>query len=451
MYTAPKGTKISADLIKKAIAYNEKNRPEYVRMRDYYKGDHKILKRQRAENLKNNKLVINHAKYITRINVGYLLGHPVEYQAKKFDIEPVLDAYKKQTIRKVDKALGKDCSKYGRAFEYIYVDEENNIKSRLISPFNCVIVYDDTMDHKKLFAIIYESVDEDKGEKTYHGVITVDDFEMRTYTEKLEPKGSRDHSLGYVPVIEYVNNEDEVGDYYDVVSLIDAYNLLQSDRVNDKEQLVDAILMIYGFTLEADQLELLKEHRVMSAPSKNEGAEAEYLVKNLDEEKADILRKRIEDDIHKISMTPNVSDENFIGNSSGVALKYKLLPFEISVSDKEASFESGLKERFTIYNSYLNKLDKQVKLVPSYEVSVIFKKHLPQNDYEMSQTLLNLADLLDKETALSQISFVQDASEVLEKKQKEQEDTYNEESNYGDTTPNGTNPVDNTGNNSATI
>ena len=55
-----------------------------------------------------------------------------------------------------------------------------------------------------------------------------------------------DNLFSMVNVIEYYNNAECQGDFEQVISLIDAYNLLQSDRLNDKEQFVDAILLIKG-------------------------------------------------------------------------------------------------------------------------------------------------------------------------------------------------------------
>lgn len=51
-------------------------------------------------------------------------------------------------------------------------------------------------------------------------------------------------------MIEYRNNEERQGDFEQTIPLIDAYNLLQSDRLTDKENFVDAILVLYGFKLD---------------------------------------------------------------------------------------------------------------------------------------------------------------------------------------------------------
>lgn len=446
MYTVKPKTKITKTAIMKAIDWNEKQRKLFQRLKDYYNGEHDIKKRAKAEGLKNNKIILNYPRYITRINTNYFLGNPVEYKllgtleddtTMASSLEAVQEEYRKQTIKDLDKKISKDGSKYGYSFEYIYADKDNNVVSKKIEPFNCILVRDDTMDHNKLFAIVYEGVEIKQGEKVYKGVFTVDDFELINWSETLTKTTSRDHGFREVPVIEYENNDERVGDYYDVMTLVDALDLLMSDRVNDKEQLVESLMILYGFKLTPEQIKLAREERILSAPKQSEGAKVEYVTKMLNETELEILKKSIVDEIHKISMTPNMTDENFAGNSTGVALKLKLLPFELNVQDKETAFEAGLKERFRIYNSYLNTLDKKVQLIPIHKVDAEFKRGLPQNDYETSQMIANLKGLVSDETLMSQLSFIQDASEETKRVVKQLMEIANAEvPNFGTDEPN---------------
>lgn len=428
MYTIPKDTKIDNKVINDAISYNEKYKDRLKKLADYYMGKHDIINRTREnDGVKNNKVIINHAKYITDTNIGYLLGNPVDYQVGKdendkplYDIQPLLDAYKKQTINDLDSEIAKDVSIFGYQYEYVYTNEESEPRSCEIDNENAIIVYDDTVEHKKLFGLIYRPVYE--GEKfKYWDIIFVDDKKEVHYksTNKVLTKEGqeKDHSFGKVPLICYKNNPEILGDFEPVISLIDAYNLLQSDRVNDKEQLVDAILCLYGMDFDDQQAEQLKEYRMLAnIPS---DAKAEYLVKQLNENEVDVLRKTLETDIHKISMVPNMSDVNFVGNSSGVAIRYKLLAFEQNIKNKERYMEKGLMERFELYNNFLKTMSKMEE-VPIEEVDAVFKRNLPSNDFEISQMINNLSDLVDKETLISQLSFIKDASEIV--KLKEQED-----------------------------
>ena len=425
MYTLPKDTKITNKILIDVIEYNEELKKRYDRLEKYYLGRHDIFERTKEDNgAKNNKVMVNHAKYITDTNVGYLLGNPVDYQVsdnENYDIQPILDAYKKQTINDLDSEIAKDVSIFGLQYEYVYANENAEPRSCEIDNRNAIIVYDDTVEHNKLFGLIYRPVFKGKN-LNYWEVIYLNDKEKilyKLYTNSLKQIGeSEPHAFGKVPLILYKNNPEFLGDFESVISLIDAYNLLQSDRVNDKEQLVDAILCMYGMDFDDEQAEMLKSSRMLAnIPS---DGKVEYLVKTLQESDVDILRETIENDIHKISMVPNMSDENFVGNSSGVAIRYKLLAFEQNIKNKERYMEKGLMERFELYNHFLATKSLMAE-IPVEEVDAIFKRNLPSNDYEISQMINNLSDFLCNETLVSQLSFVKNAKDEVELKKLEED------------------------------
>lgn len=419
MFTVKAGTELTPELVEEAIAYNDKDKQRLDNLANYYLGEHIIKYRTKAEAQMNNKVVVNHAKYITDVNVGYLLGNPVTYKtSKEFNIKPLLDEYNKQVIADLDREIAKDVSVFGKQYELVY-NVDNSPKSKDIDVRNCVLVYDDTIEHKVVFGIIYKRA-EKRGE--FEDILVYDDNFVYNYTQKgrialntIDP-----HYFGEVPIVKYQNNSDEQGDYEQVISLIDAYNVLQSDRINDKEQLVDALLLIYGMQITPEQKELMKASRMMANLPVD--SKVEYLTKQLNELDADTLRRVLEQDIHKISMTPNMSDENFVGNSSGVAIRYKLLAFEQNILGKERSFEAGLKSRFRKYNNYLANL-KKMPFIETHEVDVIFKRNLPRNDFETSQMVNNLSGLVSKATLLSELSFIDDVKEEIETAEEEDVET----------------------------
>ena len=425
-YTLPKDTEINATVIKEAIDYNEKRRERFDTLDRYYIGDQDILHREKPDLLHNNKVMINHAKYIVDTNVGYLLGNPVEYQASdKINIDAVLDCYKKQTMNDNDSEIAKNCAIFGLQYEYVFANEDAEPESAILDVRNTIIAYDNTIKHNKIFAVNYRPIFKKPTDTDpeYYDVIFVDNKVVRNYRLKgdnliLDKEDT--HAFKEVPMIEFVNNKDYLGDFETVVSLIDAYNLIQSDRVNDREQLVDAILCFYGMKFTPEQMAELKEHRMISNIPMD--GKIEYLIKTLNESDTDILRKNIENDIHKISMTPNLADENFANNSSGVAISYKLLAFDQNIKNKERYFERGLMERFRLYNNFLN-TKSSMPIVPTEEVDAIFKRNLPRNDYETSQMILNLQGIVDKELLVSQLSFVRDSKETVELAAKEDETT----------------------------
>lgn len=423
MYTLKRGTALTATIVNAIIDYNESLAGRYEKLDNYYMGNHTGIneRTKEREELSNNKIVVNTAKYITDINVGFLLGNPVEYQASNnHDIEAVTDEYKKQTINDLDTELATSCSIMGHTLEYIYANEDAEPRSTEVDKRSGIMVYDTTVEHKELYGVIYRPIYQ--GEKLlYHEVVVADDKEVVTYncySKRLNEVSRKPHNFKDVPMVEYRNNSRYIGDFEPVISLIDAYNMLQSDRLNDKEQLVDAILAFYGVEFDEKQKGELKQGRMVSGIPKD--AKIEYIYKTLQEADVDVLRKTLEQDIHKVSMTPNMSDDNFVGNSSGVAIEYKLLAFEQHIKNKERYMEKGLMRRFKLYNNFLVTKSK-MKEVPIHEVDAIFKRNLPKNDLETSQMINNLDGKVDDATLISRLSFIKDADDIIEQLKKQEE------------------------------
>ena len=419
VYYLPKGTEPTAQVVNNLLTGDiRKKQVEHYNKLYAYMMNEAVVSREAPHQI---LAVTNFARYISKTNVGYLLGNPVQYlAAEQYNIDAITDLYRKQTISKLDVELAKDASVFGHAFERIYTDENSESWSTRVDPRNVILVYDDTVKHEKMFAIIYVPSYDEKGEvisNQFEATILTPTMVMERTLKNGELIGGEEddstHSFGEVPIIEYPNDSDRVGDFEPVISLIDAYNILQSDRVIDRERLVDAILAFYGSDFDEKQRKELKDSRMIA--NLPEGSKIEYVIKNIDEADADVLRQTIATDIHKISMTPDVSDENFAGNSSGVAILYKLLAFEQHIKDKERYFEDSLMDRFRIYNYFLV-TKSAMSNVPTEEVDAVFKRALPQNDLETSQMINNLigTELVDKETLAAQLSFVQDAKETVE-------------------------------------
>lgn len=407
-----------------------------ARLRRYYRGQHDILDRTNKEKgIPDNRVLVNHARYITDMCVSYLIGNPVEWQIQNdYNIDAVIESFRKQAIQNLDTKLATDASVTGLSYEIVYADGTEP-RSAKIQTENAFVIYDDSVKHEELYAVIYE-LDSDRKVKTFTC------YTDKKYTKYIVTNGTTvvqgetiPHYFGLVPLVSYANSEDFVGDFEQAIPIIDAYNLLQSERINDKEQLVDALLVGYGVTLEPEQMKDIKtEKNLFGLP---ENSKVQYVTKSLNEAQVDILRQNLENDIHKISKVPNMSDKDFAGNSSGVAISYKLLAFDYHIKNKERFFEEGLLKRFQLYNNFLvNK--KTMKKVPVEFVDVVFKRSLPQNLVELSQVINNLETYVDDETLVGQLPFIKDAKETIQKNREEELEKMNQTNpNYGELTPNG--------------
>ena len=439
LFTLPVGTELTPQILKKFMEIHKEDIKQFNRLESYLDGDLPEMERIAP----NPLLVVNDfAGYITTLSSSYLVGEPVQYQASKnVDISAITDAYLQQSISDLDSELAEDCSIYGKAYEMIYADEDANILSAKLDVRNTIVIRDNTFRHDMMYAVYFMPVLDENGEivQDVFDVTVLDEVNTAKYRIKGESweelQSPTPHEMGTVPVVEYVNNRRFRGDFEAVIALIDAYNILQSDRVIDREALVDAILAFEGVDMDEETMKEVKEHRVIGLPP---DSRAEYIIKNINEADADVLRKTIASDIHKFAMVPDMSDEKFAGNSTGVALGYKLLPFEERTQRKERYFERGLRQRFIIYNNFLH-LKNKMETVTISEVDVIFTRGLPKNDLEMSQIAANYAGLglVSKTTQSAQISYVRDAEEEVRLAAEEDEkELQRGAGNYGTNDPN---------------
>ncbi len=412
MFTVPTETEITPKLAVKFILKHTTGNDRLDRLYRYYIGEHGILDRTKSRNAANNRLVCNHAKYITDCTTGYFLGSPIKYYSRSGkDISQIKDVLKRCDSETEDIDLARYGSVFGVSYEMLYLDGESNIKLASLDPRSAFVVYDDTVDMKPVFGVYYMPLTDADGIKTGYRVYLCDRDTVTEFfttvsfsiTKICEPY---EHFFGGVPIIEYYNNWDRQGDFEQVTTLIDAYNTLQSDRVNDKEQFVDSILVIKGQVLgdteeeENSTYSAIRKYGVMTI---DDTGDAKWLTRQFDEHSVDILRKSLENDIHKFSGVPCMNDESFAGNTSGVAMKYKLLAFEQMTKIKERYFTEGLRIRLSLIANALSVLGHSRTDVG--DIGIRFTYNLPENEAEKAETVSRLKDILSNEQLIKLLPY----------------------------------------------
>ena len=189
---------------------------------------------------------------------------------------------------------------------------------------------------------------------------------------------------------------------------MEAYDVLQSDRLNDREQQVDALLLLYGAQLMVDEkgrtpAQQLRQDKLLYLPDRDAGAE--YLCPAQTGQDAETLRLALERDIHKFAMVPDLSDENFSGNLSGVAIKYKLLGLEQLTRMKERYFREALRQRLLIYCHFLAL--KGLRVPDPAAVRMLFRRALPVDMLETAQMVKTLDGMVDADILRSQLPFIE--------------------------------------------
>lgn len=414
MFRLDNAEQITPEIVRELIVkFRGEELPRLQKLKDYYMNKTAILRRPCKDPSKpNNKVVHPYAQYITDTLTGYFVGEPVTYSSNE-DINSLKMIFEYNDEQDENMTLAKDCSIFGKAWEYLYIDKDGNIRFQAMDPRQIIPVYGTTIDNE-LIAVIRFYPRRDL-------VFGVDDVIVEVYTDKEVRKFKSDesmaqlhfieaqpHAFNSVPFVEYKNNDDSYGDFEGVISLIDAYDALVSDDLNDFEYFVDAYLALYGYTAEPEDIQAMKDQRVLLLD--NDG-KAEWLVKSGDSTGVETTKQRLERDIHKFSKTPDSNDTNFGANVSGVAMRYKLLGTENLGSIKERKFKKGLQHRIELIAHMLGVLSR-----PSFDwlgVEIIFTRNLPVNEDDVSAMIKNLNGIVSKQTLVGQLPFVDDPEQEM--------------------------------------
>ena len=391
------------------------------KLSDYYDGKQDISNRTFGNpNIPNHKIVANHAKYIVDIATGFLVGNPIAYSGSQVD--KILDEYSRMDIISHDTELEKDLSVFGIGYELMYlapVDEgDTEIRIKSIDPRGIFVVTDDTVDKNPLFGVHYQQRFKLDGSLNYYLINVYTEDKIFTYHAKGLSKGQMtlfeesEHYFGAVPVVEYRNNEERQGDFEQQISQFDAYNLLQSDRINESEQRVNSILFIKGFTLGEENL---THDSIIETTEKD--SDLKWLIKEIKEADNEVLRQSLLDDIHKFSYIPSMTDEHFAGNVSGEAMKYKLFGLLQLLSIKTRYMSKSLRKRLELMRNILNTKGSNIDIS---DVKITFKPNLPINTNDLASIINQLKGILPLETLIGWLPDIDDPAEQLQKLEEEQ-------------------------------
>ncbi len=386
------------------------NRDRFMRLISYYQGEAPIFERQIEQGKPNHKLAANYAKYITTLASGYFIGKPIGYNVKDEALSAALHGIFSAVCEDDHNCeIAKNMSICGVAYELLWLDEQANIRMSVLDPRSVTLVHANDFSNELICAIREYSTKEGQRERKFLEVYTKDSVD--TYAilgNVIEKRESRPHYFGGVPVVEYRNNEERSGDFEVVTTLIDAYNLAISDSANDISYFTDAYLALIGYGgTTAEEVAQMREDRVLLLA---EGGDAKFLTKNNNDADGEQYKTRLQEDIHRLSMVPSLTDESFAGNLSGVAIEYKLFGLEQLAITKERKFSRAIRTRLALIVDMLN--TKGAKF-DCKDIALSFNRNIPQNESEIVDTAIKLSELVSRKTVLATLPMVTDVASEM--------------------------------------
>lgn len=433
--TVAEGTEITAEVIEWFLNANKRNLDRYRLLENYYHNETGIQRRRLDDPDKpNNRISHAFAKYITKVSTAFFMGRGIRIEAEppayKEALDDAGDTMMAQ-IRHFEEA--KEMGRCGVSFEWLYFDSLGQPRSKNYGAGEMIPVFSQSRDRYLAFVLHPYRIQYIAQSKPDEEFVDVIEPELLSLWKK--PRGGRwelqerfSHGWSDVPVLIRQNNAELKGDFEDVIPQIDSYDKAQSDTQNDIDYFSDAYLALTGVSELAaedengDELspgaaaKAMKQNRMLYLP---EGCKAEFITKQADDAVTEHHKDRLRNDIFFLSQVPNLTDESFAGNLSGVAIKYKLFGLEELVMEKEAYFTSSELKKVRLLTDYLN-----IRNGTNWDwkdVKLRFDRSAVANTLETAQIINYLRDVLSDKTLVGMWPEVEDAAGELAQKQMEQE------------------------------
>ena len=305
-------------------------------LQEYERGVQPILKRVKEVRPEiNNKIVENHAAEITAFKVGYVFGSPITFvqranvdsgntkgdrDDKKLAILNEMMFEEGKAVQ--DQVLGKDISVCGIGYRIVLPKKVKDGLSAFsilrLNPKNAFVVKFNDIFKKPALGVSYVKLNDDSyrvgayTNKEYFELVGDDLASLKVVKTEV-------NRIGLQPIIEYKNDDERMGCFERVISLLDALNEATSDRLNGLEQFVQSILWMNNCEIDSDQMDQLKDKLGLLTKSEpGNPASVQYLTATLDQAQTQTLIDYLYEQILQIAGVPG--REQSTGGNTGQAI-----------------------------------------------------------------------------------------------------------------------------------
>jgi SPP1 family phage portal protein len=410
---------LSTDQLTDLLTENDNTR--YEDNLKYYDGKNPTIVNRRLPvvNAPNHKLPNSYARKIIKTVVRYmykpgLITYNIEDESYDSEIRDILLANNADTKTS---AMGRQASIQGVAYELHYWSGENNqVVPRFakIPVSQMIAVYSYGIEPELRAAIRhYRKDDEGQFVEVYY-TDRVDYFFFRDKggDKRLEPLGSEPHEYDSVPLVVFENNEERIGDFEPVKALIDAYDVLMSDSMNEFDRFAWAYLILKNVNANDQDANEVKYRKIIELL---DDGEAKFLQKEIPSDYIRFMSEWIRKEIHKQTHVPDFTDSTLGTEMTGAAIDRLFYDFEFIAADKEDRFRDGLKRRFELINTIIRKSRLNSTVVDANDIEIVMGRNKPQMINELGEAGQYYIGRVSDETWLKQFApFVDNVQEELE-------------------------------------
>lgn len=282
---------------------------------NYYKGDQPVLYRTKVSNEDIcNSIVENHSYEIVQFKVGQTYGEPIQFVSRKEDdatnkaVDTLNDYMENANKQEKDIKAGEWQSATGTSFKAAQFSN-GDIPFRIVAPtpMNTFVIYNRGTEEPIL------SVQELKDEngKSYKQCYT-DTHECKIVNSQVVDW--KLHAFGGNPIVEFPNNHERLSDIEIVISMLDAINNMQSNRMDGIEQFVQSWIKFVNCDIDEEQFEKMKMSHalVVKSINKDNKSDVDVMDRELNQTQAQVAKEDVWDNALSILAIPNKQ-----GNTGG--------------------------------------------------------------------------------------------------------------------------------------
>lgn len=392
-----------------------------VNNKNYLLGQHKILQREdskwKGKEYITKKLVLNQAKTILNFHSTYLLGKPLSLTGSENKVKVYQNIYRKGNYNNIDFKILDNEIKYGDAYEYVYIDNDKNICSKIIKSEDGYPIYsEDTGDYIgfiEYYTCYSNSV-------SYYNIYYPDRVESWSNQGGELHLISTSSNISGLP-IHYSNCESGYDNFG--VSLLDDIMPILDEFEDVLSKMSDSI-----YTLSLNPMPVVTGQKIEgSIPADAAGYSVnldagsfDYKNANMDYNTIKLYLDKLQQELNIIAHMPSIALGNSnVANVSEVSLKllYQLADVYAMVSEK--FMRSGLKKRFEMFDKLLK--IKGVALSDTDYVDVEFNYSRPVNTSEVLDNLNKQFNMgaISKQSIIEKSPLTSDVTTELERLKQE--------------------------------
>lgn len=379
----------------------------------------------RVDNLVNNCVNRNFEADIVDTKIGYMFGYPISYQISgESKLEDTLTAWNRENnIADKDSEIAKIATICGVAYRLLYVDADGQPKLSNLAHDEDVQIVEDFEGTVRYAVRKYKQASLVGGEIRNIDVVDVyDDIKITTFTNEggvFSKVQERPHFFDGCPLYPLYNNEEKQGDFEKVLPAIDAYNRTLSDASNEIEQYRLAYLVLKGVGMEDEDISRIKKTGAFELF--DDGQDVRYLTKDVNNQMIEDHLDRLEENIYKDAKSVDFSDDSFSTAASGVSLMYKNQGLENKCGTFERKFVAMLNHQYKLLAAFWAFRGLAESADMYKEINYMFRRNVPIDIKTEAEAALSLLGITSHQTALAQLSFIDDIDREVQLLEEEKE------------------------------